>query len=181
MNIFVLDRSPELAAHYHNDKHVVKMIMESAQILCTVHHTLDGTEDARRTVPAILRPTHQNHPVVLWAGASHGNYTWLHELMKHLGNEYRKRYNGQHVYTHTLWGQLTKRPHNMKAKAMSPFAQCMPEQYRQNDAVEAYRDYYFFEKYHIAKWKAPSSVPDWWAIRERRHPEIDLEQLRKVK
>lgn len=178
MNIFVLDKDPQRAAHYHNDKHVVKMIMESAQILCTVHHKLGG-DLAVKLVPAILKPTHANHPVVIWAGQSHANYTWLHELMKYLGQEYRQRYNGQHAYTHTLWNQLLKRPMSMEGKTLTPFAQCMPEQYRQpTNVVEAYRDYYFFEKQHIASWRQPSSVPDWWLERARKNPAFMKEQAK---
>jgi hypothetical protein len=39
MNIFVLDKDPHAAAHYHCDKHVVKMILEAGQMLCAAHWT----------------------------------------------------------------------------------------------------------------------------------------------
>lgn len=73
MNIFVLDYTPQKAAEYHCDKHVVKMILESAQILCAVHH-----KNGDSNVPYKL--THKNHPCTIWAGESRSNYLWLTQL-----------------------------------------------------------------------------------------------------
>jgi hypothetical protein len=47
MNIFYLDKDPIKAAEYSCDKHVVKMILESAQMLCTAHRVLDGENICR--------------------------------------------------------------------------------------------------------------------------------------
>ena len=44
MNIFYLDKCPVKSAEMSCDKHVVKMILESAQLLCTVHRVSDGVE-----------------------------------------------------------------------------------------------------------------------------------------
>ena len=44
MNIFVLDKDPHIAAQMHCDRHVPKMIVESAQMLSTAHRLLDGEE-----------------------------------------------------------------------------------------------------------------------------------------
>lgn len=92
MNIFVLDYNPQVAAEYHCDKHVVKMILESAQILCAVHHK-NGNSD----VPYKL--THANHPCIIWAGESKQNYLWVTELAEALNDEYIFRFKYTDTYT----------------------------------------------------------------------------------
>ena len=84
MNIFILDRNPEKCARYHCDKHVVKMVLESAQILCSVLHM--------RGEDAPYRPTHISHPCVKWANSSLSNFSWLVELAIQLNEEYKFRY-----------------------------------------------------------------------------------------
>ena len=79
MNIFYLDEDTEICAQYHCDKHVVKMILEYAQILCTVLHEL-GQE-------APYRPTHRNHPCTVWARESLDNWIWLRALCQALNQE----------------------------------------------------------------------------------------------
>ena len=64
MNIFYLDRDPELAAIYQYNKHVVKMILESAQMLCTAHHCY-GDAEQKANVP--YKQAHLNHPSTIWA------------------------------------------------------------------------------------------------------------------
>ena len=88
MNIFYLHNDPQVCAAYHCDKHVVKMILEYAQLLSTAHHELDG-------VPSIecYKKTHVNHPCTKWVRESLQNYRWLMRLITGLNDEYRKRYN----------------------------------------------------------------------------------------
>jgi hypothetical protein len=83
MNIFLLDSNIKKCAQYHCDKHVVKMILESAQILSTVLR-LNGVDQGYKT-------THANHPCTLWAGKSFSNWKWLRELASALNKEYRFR------------------------------------------------------------------------------------------
>jgi hypothetical protein len=164
MNIFVLDADPLVAAKYHNDRHVVKMILESAQLLSTAHHVLDG--QAARRVRGILRPSHQSHPCARWARSNSGSYQWLHGLMGGLLSEYMARYGRQHVYGYppkaSLYTRLAVEPYGLPKGPLPPFAQAMPLKYRRPDPVQAYRLYYFYEKSHLACWRAPSSVPPWW-------------------
>ena len=79
MNIFVLDRDPEIAGSYHCDKHVLKMIIESAQLLSNSHN-LTGKEGPYRL-------THRNHPCTKWVMESIANYRWLVKLGKTLCRE----------------------------------------------------------------------------------------------
>jgi len=171
MNIFVLDTDPERAALYHNDRHVVKMILESAQLLSTAHHFLDGERTASHRVPGILSATHVNHPCAIWARLSTENYAWLHTLMTALGEQYYRRYSRTHAYMRRAQGydssfckSLWRTPLNLPTGARTPFAQAMPIPYRRADPVEAYRLYYFNEKLHIATWKAPATEPQWFKV-----------------
>ena len=91
MNIFYLDKDPFKAAKLQYNKHVVKMILESAQMLCAAHHVLGNPED----VPYKL--AHKNHPSTIWVRENSLHYDWLYEHMIALGNEYTKRYGKKHL------------------------------------------------------------------------------------
>jgi len=168
MNIFVLDINPRLAALYHNDRHCVKMILETAQLLCTAHLIIDGDQIAKKQIgELILRPTHMHHPCAVWVREASLNYEWAHELGVGLLDQYTQRYGKVHAFDQ-LFVKLGRLPLNLQHLSMrTPFRQCMPDAYKQEDAVEAYRDYYFYEKQHLAMWKAPADVPHWWIERKR--------------
>ena len=89
MNIFYLHHSPYIAAKVQYNKHVVKMILESAQMLCTAHHVY-GNAEQKLNVP--YKQAHLNHPSTIWARQCRANYRWLYLHMLALGNEYTKRY-----------------------------------------------------------------------------------------
>lgn len=157
MNIFVLHIDPWTAAHQQCDKHVVKMIVETTQILSTVSHRHGGT-----FVP--YKPTHVGHPCVKWAGESYENWQWLVEHGLALSSEYENRYKKVHAcYAHierlALFGsQGDGAP---SKSGMTPHAQAMPEQYKCADVVQAYRAYYIGEKARFAKWRY-CDPPEWW-------------------
>ena len=88
MNIFYLDKCPDKAARLQYNKHVVKMILESAQMLCTAHHCY-GDKDQVENVP--YKQAHLNHPSTIWARRSRATYMWLYEHMLALGHEYTHR------------------------------------------------------------------------------------------
>lgn len=156
MNIFVLDHNPFVAARYHIDKHVVKMILELAQILSTAHRFLDGSEYfeennnrrikrwrlANKAADSMLyKATHVNHPCSIWARDSSENYRWTFDLLRALCAEYTHRYGKVHKTTELL-PFLIREPAKIKHRDLSDFAQAIPTHLRQNDAVQAYRDYY---------------------------------------
>mgnify|MGYP000607032860 CR=1 FL=1 len=91
MNIFFLDDDIKKCAQYHCDKHVVKMILETAQLLCGVHHMIDQVTDQ---VPYKL--SHKNHPCSIWSRESLSNYLYLCELGLELCYEYTYRYGKKH-------------------------------------------------------------------------------------
>lgn len=155
MNIFVVDRDPVKAARAQCDKLVVAMPRESAQMLSTV---------ARKSGLKIgLKSTHENHPCTLWAGESRENYEWLLTHAFALCNEFVRRYMNTHDCKKAIiacrdcaW--LIRFP----GTGLTPFAQVMPEKYRQKDAVRAYRAFYKGEKARFAKW-AHCPPPKWWS------------------
>ena len=151
MNIFVLDEDIETCARYHCDKHVVKMILESAQMLCTVNSKLG--------LNTPYKPVHPKHPCTLWAGTSLSNWKWLKELSYHLNNEYVRRYNKPY---HKSWKVIESLEiPNIEDIGLTRFAQAMPPMYKQEDSVNAYREYYRGEKREFATWKN-TEIPSWW-------------------
>ena len=145
MNIFYLSTDPEKAAKYMYNKHVVKMILESAQLLCTAHVISDG-ENA--DVP--YKVTHKNHPSAIWARESTSNYKWLYDHMIALGEEYTRRYGKKHLTILKCSGVLSKAPTNVTKTEPTPMPQCMPDQYKvPGNSVEAYWNYYEAEKVNV--------------------------------
>ena len=146
MNIFILDDHPAKAAQYHCDKHIPKMILESAQMLSTV---LGGP----------YKPTHKNHPCTLWVAESSANAAWLWLLMKFLNEEYKCRFG--HTKNHKSWemtGHLYQNIPDLPNAPLTPFAQAMPDEYKNEDAVAAYRAYYRSKTF--AAWR--NGAPEWW-------------------
>ena len=165
MNIFYLHKKPMTAARMHCDKHVVKMILESAQMLSTAHRILDGNDYADRR--GLYKATHKNHPANIWVRESAENYVWLYNLFTFLCIEYTTRYNKLHK-TSRLTDALASLPNNIGDAEFTDPPQCMPKDYKQEDTVEAYRDYYCGEKASFAKWK-DSKEPEWFYDAKSSH------------
>jgi len=156
MNIFVLDTDVIRCAQAHVDKHCVKMILESTQLL---NNALIASDDSY--VPS-YKQTHKNHPASLWASKSRDNFDWLNRLALALCSEYTYRYGKVHkcqslITSFPISSAIVRIPE----LGLTPFALCMPDQYKVNDAVESYRNYYRGDKAYIAKW-SKRSQPDWW-------------------
>ena len=145
MNIFYLDEDPKLAAIYQYNKHVVKMILESAQMLCTAHHVIMG-DDA--DVP--YKTTHKNHPSTIWARQSGQNYVWLYHHMIALGEEYYVRYGKKHLSITKCEDKLAKLPGGILETGFTQPPQCMPDKYKDECSIQAYWNYYIGEKYKVA-------------------------------
>ena len=195
MNIFVLHESPLTSAHHMCDKHIVKMPVETAQMLSTIHRVLDGEEyigysktgrrikrwthwldDATKNRTRLLyHATMVNHPCTIWARETLGNYMWLVYHGKELCREYTRRYGRRHAsesiieFCHESW------PKNMDQDTYhekTPFAQAMPDEYKvEGDAVSAYRKYYMGEKARFAKWKKGIGHSDFYRREHRHRPE----------
>lgn len=176
MNIFVLDSSPYKAAQYHCDKHVVKMILETAQLISTTHHVLDGADSP--IISRLYKPTHMNHPSAVWVRESIDNYMWLINLFVALHSEWQYRWD--HSRAHSSFTKLMDTEFtSLKVTAFTPpkyiprgpetpFKLCMPEEYKdEHDPVQSYRDYYVNEKADLLKY-TKRAVPFWIADHEAR-------------
>ena len=159
MNIFYLDRDPVIAAQMMCDKHVVKMILESAQMLSTAHRVLDGDDRANET--GLYKMAHKNHPSTIWVRASSENYRWLWKHMDALMKEYTHRY-GKHHATERLRNILYMPPLNIvHGVPLTDPPQCMPELCKGEDTVLAYQNYYIIEKSGFARW-TKREIPAWF-------------------
>ena len=163
MNRFVLDEDPAVAATYHNNKHVVKMILEEAQMLSTAHH-LSFSGISEDFASRLYKPTHKNHPCSVWVRQSKQNYLWALSLFASLCKEYSHRYGKIHK-SFSLYPLLSQIPENMPSTGLTPFPQAMPEYCKRPSSVEAYREYYIMEKFDIANW-TNRDVPEWWNDRK---------------
>lgn len=188
MNIFYLHHNAGLAARYHCDKHVVKMIVEYAQLMSTAHRMIDGHEitvsrgapwrrqrqlkrwvfDDRYKNGRFYAATHVNHPSNVWVRKSRDNYIWLRDMWIALCMEYTRRYNRSHKTFVRLSDVLYHPPQNLIARGFTPPPQAMPDKYKRSgsyggidhDTVMAYRDFYKNDKVAFATWKNGS--PHWW-------------------
>jgi len=156
MNIFYLDDNPALAAKYHCNKHVVKMILETAQLLCSAYHMMSNTE---LKIPYKL--THKNHPSAQWVRESRANFDWLCELGLELCLEYTRRYCKIHKTKAVIeWCIDNSDRLPFKQINPTPVRLCMPDECKINgQPVQSYRNYYKEYKSHIAIW---DSTPVWW-------------------
>ena len=144
MNIFYLHSCPTKAATLQYNKHVVKMILETAQLLCTAHREL-GNDN----VP--YKSTHRNHPSAIWARQDAANYTWLYKHMMALGDEYTKRYGKKHLTIDKCKDVLKTPPPGLQWIEFTQPPQCMPDEYKvENNAIHGYWRYYISGKRDIA-------------------------------
>ena len=159
MNIFYFYDCPILSAQAQPDKMLVKMPLETAQMLCTAHRELDGDEYADEV--GLYKRAYWNHPCTVWARESSANYFWLYKHFLALGKEYTFRYGKTHNSVDKLARALFKQPDNIKRIGMTTLAQAMPDKYKNDDPIKAYRDYCINEK-HYAKWEKGRAIPNWW-------------------
>ena len=166
MNIFVLDECPIQSAQMQCDKHIVKMPLETAQMLCSVWHR-HGQGDK---VP--YREVHKKHPCTLWTGDSLLNYDWLWKHGMELCFEYTRRYNKIHKCQQVIMDlEVYQCSFAFPIRDYgTPHPQCMPDEYKSTElrihsnTVRAYRRYYVNDKKDIAKWEKSRPMPDWYDV-----------------
>jgi len=159
MNIFFLDWDVKKCAQYHCDKHVVKMILETAQLLCSSHHMTDqATDQATDQVPYKL--SHKNHPCSIWVRESLSNYLYLCELGMELSKEYTYRYGKRHKSQDVIEWCITNRI-KVTDKGFTQPPKAMPDEFKVSDVVQSYRNYYMGAKSSFASWKG-RQVPEWY-------------------
>ena len=171
MNIFYLHPDPKICAEMHVDKHCVKMILETAQLLSTAHRILDGIEDMGLSQTGrkkkvwrlpdnrdlvLYSATHTNHPSAIWCRQSSENYRWLHNLLVELVVEYNYRYGKVHkCQAIGLVDTLSLLPKNIPIGAFTEPTPAMPDQYKvPGNSLKSYHNYYNGEKQRMFSWKA---------------------------
>lgn len=166
MNIFAVDKTPDFAARQLCDKHVVKMILESAQILSTVHHLIDG--DSCRD--GLYKATHIHHPSVVWVAERAEHYNWLSVHLEALCDEYSDRYGRCHktqedgIVSRLIYAPKKQKFYNGEAL---PLTVAMAPEFKffdvknWDDVTTAYRLYYVLDKERFAKWKM-GNEPVWF-------------------
>jgi hypothetical protein len=153
VNIFYLDRDPSKAAKQHCDKHVVKMILETAQLLSTAIQSKGVTD------PLLYRSTHLNHPSSIWVRENAEQFRWACSLGINLCKEYTARYGKVHKSTEVLLA-AEKYLHLFPAGEFKDPPQCMPDECKDKDTVVAYKKYYIMKKQSFATWK--TKTPNWF-------------------
>ena len=184
MNIFYLSSDPKTCAEYHCDKHVVKMIIEYAQLLSTAHRILDGEENkvlsnSGKTMTSqwklddhrekiLYKNAYVNHPSNFWVRCADTHYVYLLDLWNNLSHEFTKRYG----HVHTTWKKLVQHLHVLPKNidrnvGFKVPPQCMPDELKivgtndpEKNTIDAYRNFYMAHKREFATWK--NQVPEWF-------------------
>lgn len=155
MNIFITDECPKKSAEYLDDKRVIKMVLESAQMLCTAKNTVDGNSP--------YKPTHANHPCNVWARQSQANYNWLFEHFIALSEEYTKRYSKIHKSSQ-LESALKDVGTRLPNIGLTPFANCAANS-SLNVSYKNITDTYMAYRLYLAdRWKTDKRKPTWFGI-----------------
>lgn len=186
MNLFILDLDPVSAAQQQCDKHVPKMIVESAQMLSTAHRMLDGQETRRPSKSGktmvryydlylgaddleaellYYKAVHHKHPCTQWTMRSDSNYRWHHDHFCALCDEYTYRYGKVHKTDRLLRGPLWALPRNIKTGPLTPFELAMksnPECIALGDPVEAYQAFYQTKQHRFKMVWTKRDVPEWF-------------------
>lgn len=193
MNIFYLDPDPKICAEMHLDKHVVKMIIEYAQLMSTAHRVLDGeeytglTSNGRRIKrwrmkdpvmeQTLYKASHINHPSAIWCRENKSNYTWLYNMWFQLLLEYTYRYDRQHECS-KLRAALYLTPEKIREGDFFPPTPAMPTDLkimsvnpvagRKYDSLQSYKNYYIQSKAHFARW-TKRQTPNWFTEGLKTH------------
>jgi len=170
MNLFFLSTSIKKAARYHVNRHVVKMILETTQLLSTAVRVLEPT----RTDEWLYRATHRNHPWARWVRRHANNYTFACRFGLALCREYTHRYDREHACQRRIEQALVAPPTRFDSSddekhllveygdyRLTSIPLCMPDEYRRpEDAVASYRAYYAGAKQQLHAWRRRER-PEW--------------------
>ena len=176
------DTDLTIAAQNLCDKHVVKMVLEGCQVLSTAIRFHIGDLD-NEIIPCyskdnpvedgIYKTAHLNHGSSVWARENISNFTWLFDHTYAIAVEYQHRYKKIHS-SFSVLENILQYIDCIPLGTMTPLYQAVPEEYKQEDVVKAYREYYVGDKSEFAVWNMdPSRQPDWY-------PDTDLTIASKI-
>lgn len=190
MNIFYIEENPADIAKSLIDRHVVKMVLESAQMLSTTHRLLDGVKTGNKFVllgetydpgsntifdAVCYQVAHPSHPSTVWTMKCKENYDWHFQLFVEMAKEYTHRYGKTHS-CERLMPFLKNAPKNIKPGVFTPPTPAMPDKYISKDTLQSYRDYYANEKWRFAKWKS-RTIPQWFISQFVKQKELILPEI----
>ena len=167
MNIFVLYEDPVKAAQAMDCVRVPKMVVESAQMMASALRRHGATDEQMPLTKSgtPYKGGYHHHPCTVWAGESQENWMWLAHHAMQLCEEYYKRFNKMHACTDPIYHMIGLQK-IIPNTELTPFAQAMPDEYKDDDPVVAYRTYY------MSKMDSPGGVhyrhtspPDWWEVK----------------
>lgn len=188
MNIFFLSRNVQECAQAHCDKHVVKMIVEYAQLLSTAHRVLDGKhqivlvnnrKQQQWELPGeFYKASHVNHPDNVWVRESSGNYAFLYRLFIECCMEYTRRYGRVHA-TQAKAELLCSLPKNIPQGPFTDPPPTMPDEYKADDVVTSYQNLYVGSKARFARW-TNRRPPEWFIQRTTNYDPSHFERTHLV-
>ena len=174
MNIFVTDSSPVKSAQVLPDKHIVKMPLETCQMLSIVAsdkwgHGFGVLPKVDGTPYKTDKGAFRNHPCTAWANSFVTNWQWLLAHGFALCDEYAARYGKVHTCHHTLLAAKeilpTGDPTGRSGKGPTPFARAMPNEFKFDTSIDTFTAYkmYIASKPWVASnyLRDPSKKPDW--------------------
>jgi len=169
MNRFIIEEDVEAIAKSLCDKHVVKMPLEEAQMLCTSiwHHAPEYAAEHE-----LYKPVHQKHPCTLWAMKTRANFIFSFNLYTAMLCEYHYRYGKWHGAGNPSTTNVNARPqHLLYAKKfipegdMTPHPQCFSGhddlKTDEDYPIEAYRAFYRVDKLSFARYNHGRNMPQW--------------------
>jgi hypothetical protein len=166
MNLFILSLIQKEIAEYMMDKHVSKILLEAVQMLCSAKRILDPDDKINNS---LYKLAHKNHPVTIWCRKSKANFIWTLDLVEALHNEWRFRYGHPITKFHKSYlialvlRENIPNDDKFEEVRLTEFALAMPVEYKSNDPVESYRNYYMSEeKQKIATWNKRRNKPEWY-------------------
>lgn len=145
MNIFVTDPDPINSAFVLDDKRVIKMALESAQLMSTAINLCGGNSP--------YKTTHQNHPCAIWTRQTSSNYWWLFEHYKALCQAYYDRFGKRHKTLDYIC-EWENGVYLIPKNELTPFQNCTEFKDISN-VHEAYR------VQMCKKWKTDKRIPKW--------------------
>ena len=154
MNVFYLSNDVKECAELHCDKHVVKMILECAQLLSTAHHVFESA-----VAEEVYKKTHVNHPSAVWIRESDTHYNYVYKLMLALGTEYTNRYHKHHLTIKKMEELLSQPPEGIPQAGWQDPPQCMPDECKHKDTTVAYMTYY---NHKADDWASSGSPMKWY-------------------
>lgn len=197
MNIFVLNKDPVIAAQEQCDTHVVKMVVESGQMLSTAHRLLDGElklipvldEDGNQVYlksgkpktkkhwqhptldEELYKAVHMGHPCTAWTMESICNYIWHYKHFIALCDEYMYRYGKRHLTDKLLRSILMTPPVRIPRVERTQFKLAMgsnPECMLECP-VESYRAFYQTKQDRFSMVWTSRPIPSWFEVKNERN------------